>query len=597
MTRIKFPQRPAQVTGRPARHRQTTKNKSLTKSKHREKTPITSKQIKPFLRTMSHSTMRDYKMDYKETQNHSPRDYVQQPIKRRNPTLVYVIGVIVGVLVIGAIVIGAVVGSGSLKTESSSKEQESGNVNENVSTDAPTPADVRNPSPTICSFDAAEPFDVRGDGTLLMKNYINVVDKTVSVQLDYLDEAWIGFAFTEEAVMVPNIAIIGLPDLNAVEKYSLTLRDLAGVAPLEEARQTLLDGSIVQTEGRTNLEFTKLLSEDDEVEIKTNAANRFNWAIGSGNDLAKHLERGSILLTFNTCNQKEGSPVAPPVANDGKEDPPVAPPVANDKNASYAPTYAPTVYNDKKTYAPIPYGAATDSPSYSPTWAPIKYSTEAPTYAPTYKPTDAPIYKATNAPTYYEPKTGSWSKRGNRRSCAISACPSAPWTGGEYTAKGDKCENGLDASYWNGTAIYYEYYTEFAYAPTTWEGVWKMEADYKELPIGWGGDFASGSECYDDPLRGGYRVDLTGTDWWFDSQAYTIVKGFSPAMKMIADGKEVGEWNKYGEEGSWKMFIPDGAKVVEVYCGGWPATCTSQLYVKKVKPPTAAPVAQYIPGY
>ena len=536
-------------------------------------------------------TRGDYDMDNMENQNSLPRGYVETPLKRRNYTFLYVLGVAVGVIVIVAIAVGALVGSGTFKEESSSKEVESGKVNENLSPDAPTPAGARNPTPVICSFDANEPLDLRGDGTLMMKNYINLADKTVSVQLEYNDEAWIGFAFTEEAVMVPNVATIGLPDDNVVEKYSLTLRTLAGVTPLEGLRQTLVDGSIVQAEGRTTLEFTKLLSEDDEVEVRTNAANRFNWAIGSSNDLSVHLDRGSILLTFNTCDQKEG--------------PPVSPPPENARNVTtYSPTYAPTVYNEKNTDAPSWAPAATDSPSYNPTWAPIEYiNTQAPTYAPTYKPindvppTYAPTYKPTNAPTYYEPKTGSWSKRGNRRSCAISACPSAPWTGGEYTAQGAKCENGLDVSYWNGTAIYYEYYTEATYTPTTWENVWKMEAMGQELPIGWGGDFASGSECYDDPLRGGYRVDLTGTDYWFSTQAYTVVKGFSPSIKMIADGKEVGSWTKYGAEGEFRMSIPDGTKVVEVMCGGWPAICTSELYVKKITYPVAAPVAQYNPGY
>ena len=548
---------------------------------------------------MSRPTMHDYDVDNMENQHHSHGDYVEQPIKRRNNTFLYLLGIMFGVIVIVAIAVGALVGSGTFKDEKSSKEQESGNVNENVSTDAPTPADVSKPTtPVLCSFDTFEAFDVRGDGSLLMKNYINLADKTVSVQLEYNDEAWIGFAFTNEAVMVPNTATIGLPDNNVVEKYSLISKSLAGVTPLEGARQTLVDGSIVQTEGRTTLEFTKLLSEGDEVEVKTNAANRFNWAIGSSNELGVHFDRGSILLTFNTCDQKVG--------------PPVTPPAENDKNVTtYSPTYAPTVYDDKDTeapsWAPIEYGAATDAPSYTPTWAPIEYDTKAPTYAPTYAvpptyaPTYKPTYKPTNAPTYYEPKTGSWSKRGNRRSCAISACPSAPWTGGEYTAKGDKCENGLDASYWNGTAIYYEYYTEATYIPTTWDNVWKMEAEYQELPIGWGGDFASGSECYDDPLRGGYRVDLTGSDYWFSSQAYTVVKGFSPAIKMYADGKEVGEWNKYSADGEFRMNIPDGTKVVEVMCGGWPAICTSELYVRKIAYPVAAPVAapvsQYNPGY
>jgi hypothetical protein len=515
-----------------------------------------------------------------------------------------VVDCLVALIVVAAIIVGAVVGSGALDSDSS-KDKPSGVVNENADNPdlVPTPAVVQ---PAACSFDIDPGLNLLDNGSLRMKNYINLANQTVSVQLDYSAEAWLGFAFTELAQMVPNTAIIGLPDKNTIQKYFLQNRTLAGVNnPLEASLQTLIDASIRQENGRTIMEFTKKMVDGGEVAVKSDEPNRFNWAIGSSNTLGIHQDRGSVLLKFNTCQGKE----APPVKDDGNT-PSYSP--------SYSPSYAPTYLYQETTapsQAPIAYIEGTDEPSYTPTYSPTykaTYKPVVPTYTPTYKPTNKPVAptykptnkpvaptykptnKPTNAPTVYYNKEGTWSKRGNRRVCSISVCPSDPWTGGQWANNGAKCENGLDISYWNETEpVTYEYFTNLKLQTTSMENIWKVQGQGQELPIGWGGDFASGQDCFDDPLRGGYRIDLTGTEYWFTNYAWVKVKGYSPSIKMVADGDVVEEWRQYNSDGEYTIYYPSGAKVVEVYCGGWPATCNSELYVTKpatsVPPPVSSP--------
>ena len=78
-----------------------------------------------------------------------------------------------------------------------------------------------------CAFQ--EDLDVQGDGSLLVRRVVNQDDQTVTVQLEYAGEGWLGFAFSEQPIMVPNTAVIGLPDTGVVEKYDLTARALEPV--------------------------------------------------------------------------------------------------------------------------------------------------------------------------------------------------------------------------------------------------------------------------------------------------------------------------------------------------------------------------------
>ena len=234
---------------------------------------------------------------------------------------------------------------------------------------------------TECQFQNS--FDVNGDGSLILRSGINSEEGTVTVELEYAGEAWLGFAFTESPAMVPNTAIIGLPNENKVEKFSLESRSLDGVNPLN-VRQTLSATSIIQSNGSTKLTFTKPLVEESEVSISGVGDIRFNWAVGSSNELGIHARRGSTVALFAACQVEENE---------------------DEKLQSTSPTFAPAP--DLVTDAPIgspvsaaPISSVTPSPTFSKTEAPTNKLTSAPTYsvtsAPTGTPTHAPV---THAPT------------------------------------------------------------------------------------------------------------------------------------------------------------------------------------------------------
>ena len=193
----------------------------------------------------------------------------------------------------------------------------------------------------VCSLDG-DAFDIRGDGSLLLRQFINTGDDTVTVQLEYNDIGWIAMAFSESTSMIPNTAMLALPDENTVQKFSLSSKSLSGVVPLDSSLQTLTDATVVQEDGRTTMTFTKKLVESDEVEVIQNGTNNFNWAIGSSNTLAFHADRGSATLKFDLCLEQNGGNNANAPVSTITTTAPTAAPTAS-------PTFA-------TTPAPVGYG-------------------------------------------------------------------------------------------------------------------------------------------------------------------------------------------------------------------------------------------------
>jgi Eukaryotic cytochrome b561 len=189
-------------------------------------------------------------------------------------------------------------------------------------TTAPTVAPVTSrpvaaPQPTAavitadgydCSF--RNPVDVLDDGTVTLRQFIHPVNQTVTIEFEYVGEAWVSFGFATTAAMVPNVAVIGLPDEGTVLKYDMISKENAGVYPLEDAKQTLMDTSISQAGGITTLRFTQFLNE--EVTVTPGASNMYLWAYGTSNPLAAHdkTARGDAKATFTEC-LKVGETAAP----------------------------------------------------------------------------------------------------------------------------------------------------------------------------------------------------------------------------------------------------------------------------------------------
>jgi len=164
----------------------------------------------------------------------------------------------------------------------------------------PTGAPTDNAQQLDCSFQGD--VDLRGDGSLLLRSVIDPDSETVTIELEYAGEGWVGMAFSEDGQMVPSTAVIGLPDDNTVAKHALTERSAAGVTAIDSS--TLTNAAISQANGVTILTFTKPLVEADEPTVVV-GDNLIIWAVGqdSGNTLGYHGfdARGSATVAMNEC--------------------------------------------------------------------------------------------------------------------------------------------------------------------------------------------------------------------------------------------------------------------------------------------------------
>ena len=112
-------------------------------------------------------------------------------------------------------------------------------------------------------------------------------------------------------------------------------------------------------------------------------------------------------------------------------------------------------------------------------------------------------------------------------------------------------------------------------------GVWQLQASGSTLDLGFGEDCASGGgDCIDDPLRGGFRVDLEGTPYEFTTGTFVNMYGWSSIMRVTTEAGMLAEEHVGAAPAeNVDVFIPSGTKMIEVICGGWCGGCTSELFV------------------
>lgn len=269
------------------------------------------------------------------------------------------------------------------------------------------------PPAHTCEFSEDLTEDIRGDGSFFLRQFINLSDQTVTVQLEYNVYAWIGFAFSESSDMVVNTAVIGLPDENLVQKYSLTKRELAGVNQLESSAQTLTATSIEQRNGKTILQFTKRIAEADELSVDSTKPIRYIWALGKSNTLGIHEAKGSAVLSFSTCfGEPPTQDFQPPSVITQA---PAVSPFPSTILASPSPSGKSDLYTSFPSYTST-WTPEQNVNTVSPTWETTEYPLGTPpptgfptiyvryTEAPTWKPTAAPVWNTTpptKTPTYF----------------------------------------------------------------------------------------------------------------------------------------------------------------------------------------------------
>lgn len=162
---------------------------------------------------------------------------------------------------------------------------------------------------------------------MTIRHSLDVASSSITIQVEYEGQAWLGFAFaTDPDDMVPNVAIIGLPDEDQVQKYDLTGQDVSLVIPITESTPSLTNPSITQNDTHTILQFTQPLSQssssNNEVSVTLDASNTFIWAVGSSNTLAYHFGRGGSQFTLSSqCNDDANNNAPPPTSTEATSAP------------------------------------------------------------------------------------------------------------------------------------------------------------------------------------------------------------------------------------------------------------------------------------
>jgi len=119
-------------------------------------------------------------------------------------------------------------------------------------------------------------------------------------RLEVKTDGWVALAISADGRMIGSEAIIALPSDGTVLKYDLGAMSVNRVIPMAEEKQTLIDPSIIQEDGKTILEFSKLLVEEGEIPILEEGENAFLHARGSGSSLGYHgPSRSSFAVDFS----------------------------------------------------------------------------------------------------------------------------------------------------------------------------------------------------------------------------------------------------------------------------------------------------------
>mmetsp|Transcript_4515 Transcript_4515/g.6764 ORF Transcript_4515/g.6764 Transcript_4515/m.6764 type:complete len:434 (+) Transcript_4515:33-1334(+) len=138
---------------------------------------------------------------------------------------------------------------------------------------------------------------------------INDDDGTVTFTVEVAkSNNWISFGTSQNGgMMYGSEVVIGRPALpegaNNPSKYRLgtVMNVKVNGDRLTESQQTLIDPSITSQDGKTILQFTKLLSEPGEIPIDADGKNVFVWAYGvdSSSRFSIHTNSGSTEVDFS----------------------------------------------------------------------------------------------------------------------------------------------------------------------------------------------------------------------------------------------------------------------------------------------------------
>ncbi|EEC45454.1 ferric reductase [Phaeodactylum tricornutum CCAP 1055/1] len=191
-------------------------------------------------------------------------------------------------------------------------------------------AQQQQPSPNAtgstfdCSFRGS--LDIFNDGRLLVQQITHPEEETVTIEMTYAGQGWMGFGFSERGEMLNNIAVLGEPGVDSTtevpnpSKWFLGGFALSQVSRVATLQQTLTESSIVQNDTHTVLHFTKPLVEPNERDVLTNGApNTVIFSVGATNQiLGPHMLQGAFTLELTPCrNVNEDPDEEAPLGNTG----------------------------------------------------------------------------------------------------------------------------------------------------------------------------------------------------------------------------------------------------------------------------------------
>ena len=194
-----------------------------------------------------------------------------------------------------------------------------------IGTTSPSSLDTQSPSVTFssssksqtCPDELVQSYNINSESTLyyamVPSSPVESNNGILCARLEVVNNGWIGLGFSPSGTMENSQAVIGIYDEDTVLKYDLAPGQ---ATPMSDDKQTLRGASITTMDGKTIMEFTKLLVEDDEVEILEEGENIFLHAWG-GSTLGYHTGRLSFTIDFSEDTSR---PIPPPVEEEDEDD-------------------------------------------------------------------------------------------------------------------------------------------------------------------------------------------------------------------------------------------------------------------------------------
>jgi DOMON domain len=175
----------------------------------------------------------------------------------------------------------------------------------------------------ICDSSGGQQIQLSKD--LSLYTLIDEKNATFYAKLIYHGLAWLSLGTSPSGYMVGSEAVIGLPDVSSVSKYTLNSKATSGIVRMKDSQQTLIIGSIEQNKTHTVMEYSKKLKEPNELSIVPDAYNSLIWAVGSSSVLGHHAHRNSTTVELRTKYACENGGSLPASNNANKTNSVLAP--------------------------------------------------------------------------------------------------------------------------------------------------------------------------------------------------------------------------------------------------------------------------------